>query len=462
MDINFFKEICIDLSVAKTIELKKKWVYSIPVIFFLIFIIKVPAKLMGLKPIDPYHHTFRAFEILKGGWRGVYWEDYVYAHMGGRASMYPPVYHIILALVIRWFGIYWANFAVSAGGTFLLYFSTWFAAYNFIGKDSSVLAPILLFTFPIRVDRWYVPLPYTYFVTLSLLFLGFFMKKNKIVCGVLLSLIIYLHYAGVMFFISMLAMSFLSEKYKDMGKVFIIPFVLFLPFAVFFARHYFDFEREFDMDKQKINDSITEGLKNLQFIILVFLSLIGWKFLKEKELWIYIIGASFVFWMVTSKLWLFTDTIGPVLAVIGSGFIKAVGKKTSKIVVGLCFFIPIVLIFNPYFLIRIYKNSLWVIGASGFYNETTHGVILFSTGYESIAQAIRNRSGEDEIIYCSGEECALISLLADRKITGGWARDWIPKNMSSPYQRVNFFKTEVPNGFVGVYENRNGIVAIRR
>jgi len=198
------------------IRIKKETIYNLPyflpIIFLTIFILRIPNFMIPIREVDPYGHTLRAYDIAKYGIKAVFWEQSIYSHIGGRPAMYPPLYHIILALLQKTAGVFFANFIMGAVQIFLLFFSIWFVTYKLVGKTASLLSILLLFIMPLRTDVWFIPLPASLVICLVAILSYSFFNNKKILTSIILSLIIYMHYLGSAVFFVFLCYSFLKKK----------------------------------------------------------------------------------------------------------------------------------------------------------------------------------------------------------------------------------------------------------
>ncbi len=445
------------------IRIKKETIYNLPyflpIIFLTIFILRIPNFMIPIREVDPYGHTLRAYDIAKYGIKAVFWEQSIYSHIGGRPAMYPPLYHIILALLQKTAGVFFANFIMGAVQIFLLFFSIWFVTYKLVGKTASLLSILLLFIMPLRTDVWFIPLPASLVICLVAILSYSFFNNKKILTSIILSLIIYMHYLGSAVFFVFLCYSFLKKK--EMLKSFIAPLLIFLPWIFFFLTNYAEYHTRTISSLSLIFSEISANSYNIistPSFILFIISLLGLKKVNKKIILALPIIAMFLFWIFVSQINRLIASIFPLMCIIASGIVS----KESIFTKIASFFI---IVFFFHFLIfpssnaDLFKGSFSELGRQGYYNNS----IKIGHYMQEPAKVIKLITKENEIVYTEEHfSSPLIAVFSERKITSGWAEDWIPKNLTNPYQRVNYFKNEenIPKEFKIVYSSPYGYVAV--
>ncbi len=184
--------------------------------------------------MDIYYHLLTAWGFLQsGGYSG--WDFWQYAP-AGRVHIYPPLFHLILALFMK-LGFSQVILAKVSEILFpwLLLLVTWkFTRKNYSARLGFFVAVAFFSSFHFYLSLLN-HLPSTVALILGVLSIGQLFKDRLIRCAILLALCFYTHigvsiYFAIVFFV--LGLSSDANKRKNILKVITITAILVIPLAI--------------------------------------------------------------------------------------------------------------------------------------------------------------------------------------------------------------------------------------
>ncbi len=194
-----------------------------------------------------------------------YWDNVP----GGRAHLYPPVFHIILAALLRLgFAPIFIIKAVSLFVYFFLLFSAWFATARIFNEKIGLITVLLLAASFNFYAITAATAPASLSIALMLWVIYFYQQKKDFNCLALFILMLYLHRIIPGFFIgAFLIYGWFIKEFARTLKIVVLPLILFLPFLIFIIcqQQYFFYFHTGDS-----NDSLMSNKELFNVLLFIF------------------------------------------------------------------------------------------------------------------------------------------------------------------------------------------------
>ncbi|MCU0665722.1 MAG: hypothetical protein MUF05_01325 [Candidatus Omnitrophica bacterium] len=421
------------------------WDYFSCVMIALFFTMQVVRWQILPQFMDIYYHLHTAWGFLQaGGYSG--WDFWQYAPYG-REHIYPPFFHIILAIFMK-LGVKAMILAKVLEITVTIFFflSLWlFTKRNFSSRVGffSLLVSVSSYSFLPSLTNH---LPATVALILGLWAMDALLSKRFILAIVFLTLCFYTH-IGASFFMAaaILIFSFLNKGYRKMSWFILFSaFILSLPILIkeiLVSRH-------ISSMGFNLNERYNCEIKIIEYIMACFGVYLSFKMKNKNNLTGFcLFAASLIFVSYPYRLFSAEGYLGVVLpASLALDFIYQKIRQDFKMprMISLGVILIFVLI-SPSFLIR---RTVDTRGETFYrvkpFNSALSAMLIpalnkpaglwFPEHYSFAADWIRANSSETDIIYCS-INCAGVALaaLSGRPTSNALLPEIGPVNPQDPF-----------------------------
>lgn len=401
----------------------KKISWDLWAIIILIIYALLQARDIPLFPrhFDIYYHLLTAWGFIKAGGYAI-WDFWQYAPIG-RPHLYPPLFHIILAFFMK-AGIdkiLLARLFIAVIPVIFL-----FTLWNFIRRYFSPRLAFLILIVTGSSFSFYTSLsnhiPSTIAMILAFFALGEFFNKRFLRAGLLMSLLFYTHMITSWFFISAFLIYVFLDRRRRRGSVstLITAFIFSLPILIhqsFYIRSISSFN---------FNELHFCEFKTIDYILAAF----GLVLLSAKEsrykLFLALFIASFIYVKYPSRF--FSSEGYLPIAILSAVSIDSLCENFVKarikiLVISIILFI---LVLSPTIAIshgphdpsfyKIYPyDSAFMNIISGPPEKRAASKSAWFNTYILAADAIKDNSSPDDIIYCTEGSIGLaLAVLSER------------------------------------------------
>lgn len=399
--------------------------------------------------MDIHYHLHTAWGFIQaGGYSGWdFWEFVPY----GRPHIYPPVFHIILALLLK-IGIDKIILAKSLEIIFPLLFLIvlWnFTKKNFGSKIGFFVLLMLSSSFSFYLSL-INHLPATLALILGILAISQLIKKNILRSLLLLALVFYTHTGVAWFFaLSLLAFALLDEGFRrPCLSVVFFAVILSLPMTLKQLLS-LRFIKAVDLNEKYISE-----FKTIEYILAFAGIALAWKSKGIKRLFVALFLGSFIFLLHPYRFFSAEGYLPLIfLAAISFDKINESLQKRN----GLIRYLPMpviifVLLISPAILID--RNDTGKISAK-FYNfdsalvgmafpernpRVASSSLWFPNQYLPVANLIRQNSEPDDIIYSNFSNVSVcLAELSGRATSNGLFPDVMPSHEFDPISVTKIF-----------------------
>lgn len=357
--------------------------------------------------MDTYYHLLAAWGFIQaGGYSG--WDFWQYAPVG-RVHIYPPVFHIILALLIK-LGInkiiLVKFFETAAPVIFLI------VLWRFLRKNySEIFAFFVVLVFGSSIS-FYLSLINHIPATLAFIF-GFLslgqLFRNKILrAAVLLGLCFYTHIGVSWFFaLSLIFFALFNSEYRK-GSFIVLIFSLLLSLPIIFKQVFgFRFVSALGIN---LHERYICQVKVVDYLLAFFGSIFVFRKDKKYRLFLSFLPASLIFLVYPYRL-LSAEGYLPIIFLCALALLVLYENyKDKKIYLkSVSLFLPVIfiLLFSPTLSMDRPEKEDSLTYKMHFFDSAFLGMFLargqtmWLPEYVPTARAIQDNSADDDIIYSS-------------------------------------------------------------
>nr|MDO8082915.1 hypothetical protein [Candidatus Freyarchaeota archaeon] len=191
--------------------------------------------------LDDFYHMGVAQEVYLLGYVPT-WDFWEYLPIG-RPNLYPPLLHVVMALLMKFSGgdVFFAARAVKVITYPLLILCFWYSARGLAGKKSAFYSTMALVSISSMLSLSYMIMPASLVLALTCLLFLTFTRKKLIVSIILMAVMLWLHIAmPILTIIALFAFSLVRRKegYLEFFlKVFGVSVLLYSPWLVHVVAH---------------------------------------------------------------------------------------------------------------------------------------------------------------------------------------------------------------------------------